>query len=162
MSRDDGSHPEVLTATSVTKLGAAHAGQVLIAGSHGGIYAGYRAGLRAVILNDAGGDLMTAGEPPGGTSAIRIDVLACAFNDAGVGADRVGISRLPALDRRGIAAVTVDCNSARIGDVRSMWQNGRVSYVIRGAEAVGAMPGMMLRDVAAAVAATATKPGGKR
>jgi len=259
--------PRVLTATSVTKLGPEHRGQVLIGGSHGGIYAGYlaaRAGLAAVVLNDAGGgkdgagyaslayldgigmpaatvghmsacigdgedmldngvishvntaasmlgcrvgqsarmcaELMCAAAPPtreppayeegrflfsgdderpqvwgldsvslvrpedagqvvltashgallGGdpASAIPYDVLACAFNDAGVGCDGVGITRLPALDQRSIAAVTVDCMTARIGDARSHWDTGMVSYVNITAQALGIEPGDSLKHFA--------------
>ncbi|MBT4486640.1 MAG: hypothetical protein HOC72_03825, partial [Rhodospirillaceae bacterium] len=222
---------QIVTAASVTKLGPEHVDQVLIGGSHGGVYAGYlaaKAGARAIILNDAGGGLDGAGYAsmvylddlgrPGATvshdsarigdgedmarrgvishvnevaaalgcavgqtamacaeamrgapapsgeapayeearflfseegenpaiwgvdsasllraedagqvvltashgallggeaaSAIKYDVLACAFNDAGVGIDNIGISRLPALDQRKIAAVTVDCQTA--------------------------------------------------
>ena len=47
----------VVVADSVTKPTEAWRGAVLIAGSHGGIYAAYcavKAGVRGVILNDAG------------------------------------------------------------------------------------------------------------
>ena len=37
------------------------------------------------------------------------------FNDAGIGKDSAGIGRLPLLQRRGIAALTVSAHSARIG-----------------------------------------------
>ena len=43
---------QILTVASVTKLGPEHANQVLIGGSHGGVYAGYlaaSAGARAII-----------------------------------------------------------------------------------------------------------------
>jgi hypothetical protein len=255
---------QVITTSSVTKLGPAHVGNVLVSGSHGGVYAGYlaaAANTRAVILNDAGGgkdgagfgalayldgigmaaatighmsarigdgDDMLArgvishvnetaamlgcavgqachtcaelmliaserhGEPPvyeesrflfsadgerpeiwgidsaslvrpedagqivltashggllGGdpATAIRVDVIACAFNDAGIGADGVGITRLPALDARGIAAVTVDCMTARIGDIRSAWETGVVSHANEIAVKMGAAPGIGLR-----------------
>lgn len=270
MTAADTSLATVLTATSVTKLGPEFAGQVLVCGSHGGVYAGYlaaKAGVRAVILNDAGGgkddagfaslpyldriglaaatvshdtarigegdDMLArgtishvnetaaalgcgpgqsareaanlmraaapattepepyeearflfspAGETPeiwgidsnslvreedvgqivltgshggllGGdpATAIKVDVKACAYNDAGVGADRIGISRLPALDARGIAAVTVDCMSARIGDARSMWDTGVISHVNETAAALGVKPGQSLKSFAEAV-----------
>ncbi len=54
----------VICSVSATKLGEAHRGQVVICGSHGGVYCGYLAayaGLRAVILNDAGIGLDQAG-----------------------------------------------------------------------------------------------------
>ncbi len=46
-----------LRSDTVTKPDGRHRDAVLIGGSHGGIYAGYcaaKAGVRAVILNDAG------------------------------------------------------------------------------------------------------------
>ncbi|MBM3490951.1 MAG: hypothetical protein FJX68_10950 [Alphaproteobacteria bacterium] len=101
------------------------AGSVVITASHGALLAG-----------DTG-------------SAIKYDVLASAYNDAGVGKDRVGISRLPALDRRGIGAVTVDCMTARIGDARSAWETGRVSHCNETARAWGVKPGMSLPEFAA-------------
>ncbi len=258
---------QIVTAASVTKLGPEHEGQVLIAGSHGGVYAGYlaaKAGARAIILNDAGGgldgagfasmtylddlgrpgatishasarigdgedmarrgvishvnqaaaalgcapgqtamacaELMRATPAPSGqapayeearflfsaegetpaiwgidsasllrpedagqvvltashgallggeaASAIKYDVLACAFNDAGVGIDSIGISRLPALDQRRIAAVTVDCRTARIGDARSMWETGIISHFNETAGALGVAAGDNLQSFA--------------
>ena len=50
----------ILVMDSVTKIEAEDFGKVLIAASHGGVYAGYLAALghgRGVILNDAGGGL---------------------------------------------------------------------------------------------------------
>lgn len=270
MANADSTRVSVLTADSVTKLGSQVVGQVLVCGSHGGVYAGYlaaKAGVRAVILNDAGGGLDNAGfaslayldriglaaatvghmsarigegndmlargsishvnetaaalgcapgqsaddaaermraarpataEPEpyaearflfsapgerpeiwgidsnslvrdadvgqivltgshggllGGdpATAIKVDVLACAYNDAGVGADGIGISRLPALDQRGIAAVTVDCMSARIGDARSMWDTGIISHVNDTASKLGVRRGQPLKLFAEAV-----------
>ena len=263
MTASDSGNAAVLTATSVTKLGPEYAGQVLVCGSHGGVYAGYlaaRAGVLGVILNDAGGgkdgagfaslpyldriglaaatvshatarigegeDMLArgmisqvnataaalgcaagqsareaaermraakqaSGEPeayeearflfsaPGETpevwgidsnslvrdgdigqivltgshggllggdpaTAIKVDVLACAYNDADAGIDGIGISRLPALDARGIAAVTVDCMSARIGDARSMWETGIISHCNETAARLGVQPGQPL------------------
>ena len=48
---------QIIAEPSVTKLDARHRDVVLVAGSHGGVIAGFlaaRAGVRAVILNDAG------------------------------------------------------------------------------------------------------------
>ena len=261
---------EIIAVDTVTKLDAAHRGQVLVGGSHGGIYAGHlaaKAGCRAVILNDAGvgkdaagigslayldaiamaaatvghdsarigdgadmqargiishvndtaaalgcaagqtahacADLMRAaamprgelpayrearflfeelfGEPRiwgldsaslvrdddagqilitashgallGGESgvAIKADVLACSFNDAGVGIERAGIGRLAALDGRGIAAVAIDCRTARIGDSRSHWATGRVSHANETARNTGVEAGMRCPEFADAV-----------
>lgn len=258
---------QTIAETSVTKLDARHRGAVLVAGSHGGVYAGYmaaKAGVRAVILNDAGvgrdragisslpylekigmaaatvghmsarigdgADMLARGvithanaiasrlgvragqacaeaaqrltdapaataEPPpyeegrfaireadgepavwgldsvslvepddrdrilaigshggilGGRpeTALKYDALAAVYNDAGVGADGAGLTRLPPLDARGIAAATVDCMSARIGDARSTWETGVLSHANETASKLGARPGMSTRAFA--------------
>ena len=273
MTRADETAPRVLIANSVTKLDESHRGNVLVGGSHGGVYAGYlaaRSGVRGVILSDAGvgleeagigalsyldelglaaatvahtscrigdGDDMAArgrishcnraaaavgveagissgaatermlsaplpeGEAPvyeesrflledcadgpkvwgidstslvrpedepdiivagshgglmGGAGgdpagAIRYDVVACAFNDAGIGIDEAGLSRLPVLDQRGIPAVCVDSMTARIGDARSHWETGRISRVNQLAGAAGVAAGMDLPAFAAVI-----------
>jgi hypothetical protein len=56
------------------------------------------------------------------------------------------VSRLPALDSRGIAALTVAAESARIGDARSSYEDGVLSRVNRRAAALGLKPGMTARD----------------
>ena len=257
----------IITDRSVTKQGPERADSVLVAGSHGGVYAGYlaaQAGLRAVILNDAGVGLdqagiggltyldtigmpaaaigcMTArigdgedmlsrgivshanalararGVMPGQScaeaadrlrkgrsrlsgalprvegryplrsteatlpvwgldsaslitpqdtdriliigshggllggdpaSALRGSARAVVFNDAGVGIEGAGLTRLPALDTRGIPAATVDCWSARIGDAASSWATGILSHVNDTARHLGASPGMSTVDFA--------------
>lgn len=262
----------ILTGPSVTKLGPEHVGAVMVAGSHGGVIAAYlgaKAGLRAMILNDAGVGLDRAGiagldylerlglpaatvdcrtarigdgadmlargvishvnaraaalglrpgeacaeaarkllaapalraeapayeearyplrERPGEPAvwgldsvslvkpedaprilmigshggllggdpktALRGDALAAVYNDAGVGADGAGLTRLPALDLRGIPAATVDVMTARIGDGRSTWETGVISHVNATAAALGASPGMTARDFADLVVA---------
>jgi hypothetical protein len=48
---------DLLVLDSVTRMDESHRGKVLVAGSHGGVYAAYLAALgrlRGVILNDAG------------------------------------------------------------------------------------------------------------
>lgn len=79
----------IVAAESVTALGPAVRGAVLVAGSHGGLIASYlgaRAGAHALILNDAG-----------------------------VGLDGAGIAGLAYLEAIGMAAATVAHTSARIG-----------------------------------------------
>ena len=61
---------------------------------------------------------------------VKVDaVFAAIFNDADFGIDDAGISRLPALDARGIAGATVSAWSARIGDGRSTYSDGFVSAI---------------------------------
>ena len=71
----------------------------------------------------------------------RSTALAAVYCDAGFGKDRAGVSRLPALDCRGIAAVTVSAQSARIGDGRSVLADGVVSCVNDSAARLGAAVG---------------------
>ena len=96
-------------------------GQIVLSGSHGGL---------------------VAGQPH---LAIRVAAAAAFFNDAGIGKDGAGVTRLPALDARGIAAATVAANSARIGDGRSTYEVGIVSRVNETARAAGIEPGMTAR-----------------
>jgi hypothetical protein len=97
------------------------AGALIVSGSHGALLGGDRA------------------------SAIKPEVRAAAFNDAGIGVDSAGTTRLPALDRRRIAAVTVSAASARIGDARSSWETGIISACNATAAAAGAREGMRLK-----------------
>ena len=66
------------------------------------------------------------------------------FNDAGIGIDDAGTTRLPALDARGIPAFTV---SAVIGEAGSTYRDGIISVVNRAAQALGARPGLRAREV---------------
>ena len=117
----------ILVMDSVTKLAPEDAGKVLVAASHGGVYAAYlaakgRAG--GVILNDAGGGL----------------------EDAGFGG-------LAWADGFGMPAATVDCWSARIGDGRDMIANGRISHCNAAAARAGVTVGMAAADAAASMLA---------
>lgn len=110
-----GSGADVLVADTTTKLGPEHRGRVVVAASHAGRYAAYlaaRAGVRAVILNDAG-----------------------------VGKDGAGIAGLAYLDRIGLAAAAVSHATARIGDGRDMAARGRISHVNETARSLGCAPG---------------------
>ena len=102
-------------------------GQIVLSGSHGGL---------------------VAGQPH---LAIRVAAAAAFFNDAGIGKDGAGVTRLPALDARGIAAATVAANSARIGDGRSTYEDGIVSHVNETARAAGIESGMTAREATARI-----------
>ncbi len=124
--RDHPGEPQVWGVDSASLLRPEDAGQIVFTASHGALL---------------------GGRPD---SAISVPVLACAFNDAGLGIDDIGISRLPVLNERGIAAVTVDVRTARIGDVRSSWETGRISHYNGAAADVGMEIGMSLQDFAEA------------
>jgi hypothetical protein len=117
--------PAVWALDSASLVGTAHIGTVVVTGSHGGLL---------------GGRLDTA---------LKYDALAALFNDAGIGIDEAGVSRLPALDQRDIAAGAVAAASARIGDARSTFEDGVLSRVNACAARLGLAPGMAARDFVA-------------
>lgn len=107
---------------TITKMTPAHRGKVVIAGSHGGVYAGWcaaKGGARAVILNDAG-----------------------------VGKDQAGTGSLTFLDEIGLAAATADSRSCRIADAADMLAGGVISAVNHAAAALGCAPGQTVPDCA--------------
>lgn len=95
--------PEIWGLDSLGLLADSDAGRILVIGSHGALQ---------------------GGRPE---SALRVAARAAVFNDAGIGVDGAGLTRLPVLSAQGIPAATVDCMSARIGDCRSMWATGVIS-----------------------------------
>ena len=121
--------PEVWALDSIGKIEPADAGRIVVTGSHGALHGGRR------------------------ESALAVDAAAAVFHDAGMGADRIGITRLPALGERGIPAVAVDGMSARIGDGRSVWQTGVILHVNEPATALGATRGMRVPQFVAFIAA---------
>lgn len=92
-------------------------GQIVVTGSHGG------------LIN---------GQPH---MALQVEAFVAVFNDAGVGMDGCGCTRLPVLDGRGIAAVTVAHTSARIGDALSSYHEGIISATNKAALELGAKVG---------------------
>jgi hypothetical protein len=114
--------PAILGVDSNSLLTDKDTGAIIVSGSHGGLLGGHPA------------------------SAIGPDVIAASFNDAGIGIDNAGVSRLPALDRRHIAAVAVSASTARIGDAQSSWMTGVISAQNATAARHGATTGMKLKD----------------
>jgi hypothetical protein len=114
--------PAVWALDSASLVGVDHVGTIVVTGSHGGLL---------------------GGKPD---TALKADALAALFNDAGIGIDEAGVTRLPALDDRGIAAGTVAAASARIGDARSTYEDGILTHVNPRAAAFGAAPGMSARE----------------
>jgi hypothetical protein len=108
-------------------VGPDDAGHIVVTGSHGGLL---------------------GGKPE---TAVKAPVFAAVYNDAGIGADAAGLSRLPVLDARGIAGACVSCFSARIGEAMSSWQDGYISAVNVTAAARGGRIGQSARDFVAAM-----------
>ncbi len=96
---------------SISLIGPGDAGAVIVSGSHGGAISAAFASLHPPHL--------------------------VVFNDAGGGKADAGFAALDLLDRDGIACLTVDHASARIGDALDTWQSGVVSGVGRRVAAKG-------------------------
>lgn len=97
---------------------------------------------RGQIIVTASHGALLGGNP---SMAVQVEAFAAIFHDAGVGIEGAGISRLPALDRRGIAGLTVSAASARIGDARSVWDTGIISHANEAAARLGARAGEPLQ-----------------
>jgi uncharacterized protein YunC (DUF1805 family) len=122
----------LLALDSATQLGASARGAVAVCGSHGALYPAWlaaRAGVRAIVLNDAG-----------------------------IGRHRAGIAGLAWLDPFGVAACAIDHRSARIADAADMLESGVISAVNQTAAALGCQPGHSCRDVARLLLAGAGVP----
>ena len=118
---------QVWALDSASLVSPAHNQAIVVTGSHGGLL---------------------GGRPE---TALKYDVLGALYNDAGLGKDGAGISRLPALDERGIVAATVSAVSARIGDARSTYEDGIISHVNHRAAALGLREGTSARDFVTAL-----------
>ena len=106
-------------------------GHIAVTGSHGGLL----------------------GNKP--ETAIKVDVRAAIYNDAGIGIDAAGISRLPALDARGIIGACVSCASARIGDARSTYEDGIISALNETARNAGGAVGQTCRHLVSLIVQSA-------
>jgi hypothetical protein len=108
----------VVLLDSVTEVTPAQADKIVVTGSHGGIsVARY---------------------------ALAVPARLYVFNDAGVGKDGAGIAALGVLDAAGLAALTVEHASARIGEAADAWRTGVISHVNRAAAALGLRAGERL------------------
>lgn len=112
----------VLLVDSSAFVTAEDDGRIIVTGSHGGV---------------------VGGDPD---RALMANARLAVFNDAGMGKDRAGVGRLPALDRRGVAAVAVGAMSARIGSAESTLEAGVISAANLAAAALGAEAGTPLRE----------------
>lgn len=111
--------PRLVLLDSVTQVEPAHAGWLVVTGSHGGAsVVPYARAVRAWLY---------------------------VFNDAGVGKDGAGIAALDLLQADGIPALTVAHDSARIGEAQDAWDHGVVSHLNEAAAALGFRPGFPLR-----------------
>lgn len=110
----------LLVLDSITEAVGCGQGCVVVSGSHGGLSAG--------------------------RFAVQAGVRLAVFNDAGGGLDDAGIVALDLLQSQGMAACTVAHSSARIGEAHSTWGHGVISHCNASAQAMGARPGVPLRQ----------------
>ena len=108
----------VVLMDSISTIGPAEAGCVVIAASHGGRISGAFAARHAPAL--------------------------VVFNDAGGGKNEAGVAALADLDRAGIAALCVAHTSCRIGDAADTWARGRIARVNEAAASLGFVPDVPL------------------
>jgi hypothetical protein len=123
--------PRIAAVDSASSVTDQLSGVIVLTGSHGGVVDG---------------------------RAVRAPVAAAFFNDAGVGKDDAGVSRLPLLDTLGIPAATVDCFSARIGDGVETYSNGHLSRVNMRAREAGWRVGQSARSAAHSLAESLAPP----
>lgn len=99
-------------------------------------------------------DVLVAGSFAGALAfgfALERGVRGLVAHEAGVGRERAGISGLPLADRLGVPAAAVLTDSARLGDGRSVWDDGTVSHANERATALGVSPGARAADAARAM-----------
>ena len=118
-------HRAVWAIDSVSLVKPEDERQIVVTGSHGGLVGGKA------------------------DDFLDIAVFAAFFNDAGGGKDDAGFARLAPLEERGIAAGTVSCHTARIGDGRSTYETGVLSRVNETARRLELREGMSMRDAVA-------------
>lgn len=127
---DDGSGKRrVIGCDSASLIKEEDAGQIIVCGSHGGLFAGNSAYI------------------------LKAPLFGVILNDAGIGKDEAGVQRVHAAVKMGIAAAAVSSTSARIGDARSIWDTGIVSAVNALAEKAGGKIGMTSKEYVAALQA---------
>jgi hypothetical protein len=117
----------LLLVDSITEAPRHPPGAVVVSGSHGGA---------SVVVY-----------------ALQARARLAVFNDAGIGKDEAGVAALAALQVEGVAACTVSHESARIGEARSSFDDGVISRANDAAAALGAAPGLRLRDFLSAASA---------
>lgn len=119
----------VLCVDSASLIRPEDAGRIIVTGSHGGLI---------------------GGDP---ARACKAEAAYVSFSDAGRGKNDIGLTRLPALDMRAVAAVTLDCMSCEIGNAASALESGVVSAVNDTARGFGVAEGMRHREAIAAFVA---------
>ncbi len=110
---------KIIAMDTISHVGEKERGQIVISASHGGISSA--------------------------EYGIKVPLKAVFYNDAGIGKENAGIAALSILEENKVACGTVSHNTARIGDVMDMWENGIISSINKTAEMNGIKPGISLK-----------------
>lgn len=113
--------PRIVVLDSISQVTDENLGDVVLSGSHGGVVAG---------------------------RAVKVRVGAAFFNDAGIGKDGAGLSRLQLLQEQGIPAAVVDHRSARIGDGADTYFSGIITHANSLANDMGVIAGQSAQEAA--------------
>ena len=114
---------------------------------------------RKVVLADSAaamdesnkGDVFVDGSHCGinvGEISLHASIGAMIGNDAGMGKNDAGIAGLKFLDENGIPAAAVAAMSAKIGNGKSTYEQGKISVVNEAAKKMGVAPGMSAVEAA--------------
>jgi hypothetical protein len=132
--RDNPGEPRLVCADSVGMIEPEDEGQIVVTASHAAL---------------------SGGRPD---NAVKPDVYAVFFSDAGIGMDGAGIARLSFLDQRAIPAGAVSAASAPIGDSRALYHDGVLSHVNQAAARAGGRSGMTLKAFVDILTVAAKRP----
>jgi hypothetical protein len=110
----------VVLMDSISTIGPADRGCIVISGSHGGRISG--------------------------AFALRHPPALAAFNDAGGGKNGAGLAALALLEGSGIPAIAISHDTARIGDAADAWAEGRISACNAPAAAARIATGMTVAE----------------
>jgi len=118
-----------------------------------------QSGNRKIVVADSAaamdestkGDVFVDGSHCGinvGEMTIHSGVGAMIGNDAGLGKNDAGIVALKMCDEHGIPAAAVAAMSAKIGNGRSTYEQGKISVVNEAAKKLGVSVGMSAKEAA--------------
>jgi len=96
--------------------------------------------INSIILTGSHGGLV------GDLPAVKFPVRAAFYNDAGVGKNKAGISRLDWLQQNGIVGATVSTDSAKIGVGFDTYNSGIISFINQLGLEAGLKRGMSAKD----------------
>jgi hypothetical protein len=117
------------------------------------------AGGRKIVLADSAaamdestkGDVFVDGSHCGinvGEMTLNTSAGAMIGNDAGMGKNDAAIAGLKFLDKHSIPAAAVSAMSAKIGNGKSTYEQGKISVANEAAKKLGVTPGMSAKEAA--------------